>query len=330
MSEITPSVWQQNEQGEWKLYFNTESDLISSSSTLNQEQSKSKKLNNLSEMNLVLGTLVMTPKGIGRLIKNNNNIATIRLNQNAKEEQFKLNNISNYFNCFISHYSNGNYDIIRLKLKVAGKVEDIFTELEKIKKINSKENNYVLIFNKNAVKNEYTFEQLNVLNNVKFLLLSKNNVAYTISRYINIGQYWYLYSIDGICFSPSQKIKLLGVGLYGSHENKIINATIKILDGPSTISKILLEENIEIYPSSNKYGAITQIFFPKPVFCGQNQDYSVILCTKTNTNTFFGTNGKAYIDGEKGVRFSFKRVQGKSGGTGVENGNFPEFYYYVH
>ena len=109
--------------------------------------------------------------------------------------------------------------VIRLKLKVNGKTDDIFTELEKIKKINSHENNYILIFNKNAIKYEYTFEQLNVLNNVKFLLLSKNNVAYIISRYINIRQYLYLYNIDGICFSPSQKIKMLGVGLYGSHKN---------------------------------------------------------------------------------------------------------------
>ena len=65
-------------------------------------------MNNLSEMNSVLGTLVMTQKGIGRLIKNNNNLATIRLNQDSKEAQFKLNTISNYLNCFIYHYLNGN------------------------------------------------------------------------------------------------------------------------------------------------------------------------------------------------------------------------------
>lgn len=330
MSEITPSVWQQNMKGEWKLYFNTDSEFISPSSALNQEQSKIKKINNLSEKNLILGTLVMTPKGIGRLLKNNNNTATIRLNQDLKEEYFNIDNISNDFNCFITHYSNGTYDIIRLKLKVAGKVEDLYTELEKIKKINRKENNYLLIYNKNVAKNEYTFEQLNILDNAKFLLLSKNNVAYTISRYANLRQCWYLYSIDGICFSPSQQIKLLGVGLYGSHENKIINGTIKILNGPSTISKVILEENIEINPASSKFNAVTQIFFSKPVFCGKNQDYSVILYTKTNTNTFYGTNGKSYIDGEKGIRFSFKRVQGKTAGTGVESGNFPEFYYYIH
>ena len=166
MSEITPSVWQQNMKGEWKLYFNTDSEFISPSSALNQEQSKIKKINNLSEKNLILGTLVMTPKGIGRLLKNNNNTATIRLNQDLKEEYFNIDNISNDFNCFITHYSNGSYDIIRLKLKVAGKVEDLYTELEKIKKINRKENNYLLIYNKNVAKNEYTFEQLNILHQI--------------------------------------------------------------------------------------------------------------------------------------------------------------------
>ena len=330
MSEVASSVWNQDEKGEWKLYFNTESDLISQSKRLNQDHSKFNKNNNLSEMNIILGTLVMTPKGIGRLIKNNDNIATIRFNQDSKEEQFSLNLISNYFSCFISDYTNGNIDIIRLKLKASGKVEDIFTELEKINKINLKENNYLLVFNKDILKTEYTFEYLNVINKSKLILLSKNKITYTVSRYIDIKQYWYLYTLDGICFSPSQKIKLIGVGLFGSHENKIINATLKILDGPSTMSNTIFEENVEIAPSSNKFGAITKIFFSKPVFCRPNQDYSVILSSRTNTNTFYGTNGKQYIDGEKGVGFSFKRVQGKGGGTGVETGNFPELYYYIH
>ena len=330
MSEPTPSVWQQDEKGEWKLYFNTESELISSQSLSSQDQKKIKKNNNLSEVNLILGTLVMTPKGIGRLIKNNSEIATIRFKNDIQEEQFHVNNISNYFNCFIIDYLNGSTDIVRLKLKVSGKVEDIFTELEKLKKINQNENNYFLIFDKSLLKKDYSFEQLNILNNSKFLILRKNKVAYTVSRYINIRQYWYMYNIDGICFSPSQKIKLIGVGLYGSHENKIINGTLKILDGPSTMSKIILEENIEIYPSSNKMNAITSIYFSKPVFCKQNQDYSVIFHCKTNANAFYGTNGKSFIDGEKGVGFTFKRVQGKNGGTNVEAGNFPELYYYIH
>lgn len=330
MSEVSPSVWHQDNQGEWKLYFNTEKDLISTSSFHNQAQSTITINNNLSEMNIVLGTLVMTPKGIGRLIKINEDFAYIRFNQDSKEEKFLIKNISNFFKCFITDYSNGNNDIIRLRLKASGKVEDIFRELKKINKLNIKENNYILIFNKDKLKEEYTYEQINLINNSKILLLVENKVSYTVSRYISIRQSWYLYSLDGICFSPSKKIKLTGVGLYGSHDNRIITGTIKILDGPSTMSNPIFEQNVEISPSSNALASIIKIFFSKPIECKQNQDYSIILYSKVTTNTFYGTNGKAYIDGEKGVGFSFKRIVGKNGGTGVETGNFPELYYYLH
>ena len=78
MSEISPSIWQQNEKGEWKLYFNSDLEINNSSSNNNNlEQVKIKK-NNYLENNLILGTLVMTQKGIGRLIKNNVKIGIIR------------------------------------------------------------------------------------------------------------------------------------------------------------------------------------------------------------------------------------------------------------
>lgn len=132
MSEISPSIWQQNEKGEWKLYFNSDLEINNSSSNNNNlEQVKIKK-NNYLENNLILGTLVMTQKGIGRLIKNNEKIGIIRFKQD-KEEQFPINEVNNYFNCFIYDYSN-SLNIIRLKLKVLGKIDDIFDELEKIKK----------------------------------------------------------------------------------------------------------------------------------------------------------------------------------------------------
>ena len=326
MSEISPSIWQQNEKGDWKLYFNTDMELNTSSSN-NIEQIKIKN-NNISAKNLILGTLVMTPKGIGRLIKSNDNIGILRFKEDIKEEQFPLNKISNNFNCFIYDFTDG-INIIRLNLKVLGKIDDIFIELEKLKKINRNEFNYTLVYNGKSLQNEYPFEQLNILNNAKFLLLKANNIKLTLSRFLNVSQYWYTYSVDGICFSSSQKIKLIGIGLYGSHENKIINSTIKILDGPSINSKIIYEENIDISPGISKVYAVSQIFFSKPIICKQNQDYSVILYSKTLTNCYYGQQGKQLIEGEKGVNFTFKRVIGKSSGSGVESGNFPEFYYCI-
>ena len=325
MTEISPSIWQQNEKGDWRLYFNAESE-ISNSSSNNNEHIKPKKNNIASSKKKILGTLVMTPKGIGRLIKTIEDHGIIKLKDNNKEEKIPLNEISNNFNCLIYNYSNG-FNIIRLKLKVLGKIEDIFEELEKVKKINRIECNYLLIHNGISLYNEETFEQINVSNNCKFLLINSSISKYTISRFLNVSQYWFTYTIDGICFSPSQKIKLLGVGLYGSHENKIIDSTIKILDGPSMSNNVLYEENIEVLPGVSKLCCVSPIMFSKAITCHKNQDYSVLLLTRTNTNSYYGQQGKNIIEGEKGVNFTFKKIIGRTSGSSIDSGNFPEFYY---
>ena len=329
MNEESPSVWQQDKKGEWKLYFNTDIK-PNSSSKKNPEVNKTITNNNILGKKLVLGTLVMTKKGIGRLIKINQEIANIRFKEDIKEEQFNINEISNNFNCFIYDYSDGNTNIIKLKLNVLGKIEDIFEKLEKIKKINRNECNYSLIFKGKLLIKDYTYEQIDLLNNSKFLLLKEQKIKYTVSRYAAVSQYWFISSLDGICFSTSQKIKLIGIGLYGSHENKIIDSTIKILEGSEITDKIILEENIEVSPAINKFYPISQIYFSKPLICKQNQDYCILLNSKKSTNAYYGRQGKSFVEGEKGVDFTFKRIPGRLSKTSVEVGNFPELYYYIN
>ena len=329
MNEESPSVWQQDKKGEWKLYFNTDIK-PNSSSKKNPEVNKTITNNNILGKKLVLGTLVMTKKGIGRLIKINQEIANIRFKEDIKEEQFNINEISNNFNCFIYDYSDGNTNIIKLKLNVLGKIEDIFEKLEKIKKINRNECNYSLIFKGKLLIKDYTYEQIDLLNNSKFLLLKEQKIKYTVSRYAAVSQYWFISSLDGICFSTSQKIKLIGIGLYGSHENKIIDSTIKILEGSEITDKIILEENIEVSPAINKFYPISQIYFSKPLVCKQNQDYCILLNSKKSTNAYYGRQGKSFVEGEKGVDFTFKRIPGRLSKTSVEVGNFPELYYYIN
>ena len=332
MNELSPSIWQQDENGEWKLYFNTDIKL-NSSLNKNSEQIRTKAKannNNLSQKNLVLGTLVMTKKGIGRLIKINKDIVIIKFKNDTKEEKININEISNNFNCFIYDYIDGNINIIKLKLNVLGKIDNIFEELEKINKINRNKCNYSLIFKGKIVKKDFTYEELDILNNSKFLLLKEDKVKYTVTRFLAISQYWLITAEDSICFSPSQKIKLVGVGLYGSHQNKIIDSTIKILEGSEFSDKIIHEENVEISPAISKLFPISQIYFSKPIICKQNQDYCIILNSKTTTNSYFGRQGKNLVEGEKGVNFSFKKMRGgRNGGTSPESGNFPELYYCI-
>ena len=328
MSNISSSVWNQDQNGEWKLYFNNDSNM-SSIPLQNKEEQKLKKNNiNISDKNLILGTLVMTPKGIGRLIKSVDGLAHIRFNEEIKEDQFKLEEISNVFNCYITFILKDNIDTIRLKLKVAGNVENIFEELSKLNRINqSNNNNYSLIYNKTILQNENTFEQLKLENNTKMLIIEKVETECKISRFTTVQRYWPIYRQDGICFSPSENIKLLGISLYCSHDNKIINGTIKITEGPLFDGKILYEENAEIQPSSNKLTPTNKIKLRKPVICKKNMDYGIIFITNSTSNTFSGSRGKKIVEGENGINFTFKFLNGNRGGTNVDMGNFPEIYY---
>jgi len=327
MSGITPSIWNQDRNGDWKLYFNTDTETTSFSQQ-NKEEQKLKKINtNSSDKNLLLGTLVMTSKGIGRLIKSIDGTAYIRFNQDINEYHFPINEISSTFNCYITFILKGNINIIRLKLKVSGKVENIFEELEKIKKINLINNNYSLIYNKTTLKNELTFEQLKLENNAKMLILEISEQECKISRFQNIQKFWYISGIDGICFSPSENIKLLGISLYCPHDNKSMSGIIKILEGNSFSGKVLAEESIEVQPSINTINPLSKIKFSKSVFCKKNFDYIIAFSSNSNANCYSGSRGKSFIEGEKGVNFTFKKIDGNKGGSSVEIGNFPEIYY---
>lgn len=328
MSVISSSIWNQDNIGEWKLYFNTNSDIPQSS--INTEKEKSKKNNiNISDKNISQGTLVMTPKGIGRLIKSIDNIAHIRFNQEIKEEQIPLNEISNVFNCYITFMRKSDVEIIRLKLPVEGTVQNIFEELSKLKKIKEIYNNYSLIYNKNKLKRDYTFDQIKLENNSKILLIEMNEVENKIMRFGIEQAGWYTYSRDAICFNPSENIKLLGVSVYCPYDNTNINGTLKIVEGQQYEGKLLAEENVEIPPTQNKSNIRKKIKLKKSIVCKKNVDYTIVLYMRNNGKTYFGSKGKNVVEGENGINFTFKQVIGNNGRTSVNLGNFPELFYYL-
>ena len=271
----------------------------------------------------------MTPKGIGRYIKNNKGICNIRFNEQI-EEEFEINSISNHFNCFLIELLNGNINMLRIKLKVSGIVEDIYNELEKIFNIKKDDIEYSLVYKGKLLNKEYTFDQLNIINNCKILLFKERSEIFCVNRFTIVNKYWFTYTLDGICFSPSEKIKLIGVGVFGSYENKLVKGELRILDGDSINSKIMVEQNVEVPPAKSRIEPIIKIFLTKPLICHKNQDYSIILFSKELTNSYSGQGGKKIVEGENGISFSFKNLKGRRLGTTVEIGNFPEIYYFTH
>lgn len=336
MSDIKDSIWEQNEEGKWNLFFNIEDPEFSKQflSSQKDNETKTKKKNIVLPDKLVLGTQVMTPDGIGRLIKIEEPFGYIIKNKEEKTEiKYDLKNLSTSFNCLITILSqNSIEETIRLRLKTTMKVEDIFSILEKAKKIKRVEGNtYNLIFKGNKLKNDFNLEQINdIKNNCKILLIQEENLRYSVNRFKGTNTYWSVGGEDGITLSVSKRIRLIGVGVYGSHEGKKLVGEIKVLEGETDSSPIIYQQDTSILPATSKDEPIIPINFDKPVRLNPGQKYTVKLINKNFSSVYSGRDGKAIIEGEGEVSFSFFQCKGRNVGTNANVGNFPEFYYYLN
>ena len=170
--------------------------------------------------------------------------------------------------------------------------------------------------------------------NAKILLLSSNEVLIEkqILRFGQEGGGWF-YNInnDAICFSPSEDIKLLGASVYclteNSSNNNMLTGYLKVFEGQSCDGKVLVEESTEIPTAPNNTNMRKKIKFKKYINCKKNMDYTISIFTSNSGRAYCGLRGKAVVEGEDGVNFTFKRVNGRNALSSTLMGNFPELFY---
>ena len=324
MNPIKQSIWRQDTKGEWKLFFNTEYPQIEIENTQKQKS----YINKINPKTLNLGTLVMTPDGIGRLLKIENQTAKITMSKTKKEEHYPIDKISNYFVSLIKVYDKEISNWFRINLPVNGNVETLKKILIEMKIVDLQISDYLLVTNGTELKDEYTFEQLSLKSNCKILLCGQKLINCKVNRFNQVLNWWYSYNMDGITFSCNKKIKLTGIGMYGSHEGKTQNGTLKIYEN-DTPSNLLCDEIIEISPAADQSNAIVPINFKKPIVIRQNIDYTIQFQCSNYCYLYYGNGGVSTVEGEKSAEFYYKFTQGSTYGTNVQSGNFPEFYYYA-
>lgn len=324
---ITQSIWKQTNDGNWKLFFNVNHDIAAKV----ENESQLKNLMEASaKKTLKMGSLVMSPKGIGRLIKLENKIATIKFLKDDLEEVYEESQILAEFPIYIRILEKDFTNWYRLIVPANGNVEVLKKIIEELKIVDITTSNFILIYNGTEVKEEFSFDQIDLRLNSKMLLCGMKMCEYKLSRFSTTYNWWYTYNTDGISFSVNKKIKLAGIGLYGSHEGKTQNGNIKIYEGTATnMGAIFYDEPVEISPAPEQNNCINQIHFKKPINIKPHLEYTIQFICTNYCYLYYGSGGKATMEGEKGIEFYFKYTLGSSHGTGVESGNFPEFYYYA-
>ena len=322
------SIWRQTQEGDWKLFFNTDSklDTKEESEQLTKFQNDS---NYAVKKQLKMGSLVMTPKGIGRLIRMDENISKVKFLKTDTEENFEVSQISSEFFIFIKVLELTYSSWYRLSVPANGTVEQLRKLIEDLSIYDTNQSNYVLVYNGMELKDEHFFDQLDMQPNAKLLISGTKMSESKIERFTNVYDWWYTYSSDGVSFYTNKKIRLIGIGLYGSHENKTQNGVLNIFKGNvSNQGATLYEDNIEVPPALDKSNPITSFYFKKSVVINPFDEYTIQFLNTNYCYTYYGNEGKSQFICNNGVEFNFKFTLGSSHGSSAESGNFPEFYFY--
>ena len=328
MVDIPKSIWKQTDNGAWHLFFNTNSHSANSydiSRNDNPGLSKYISLLQSSQNTPKLGSLVMTPKGFGRITKQDASNVVVNFSNSESSETFPIDQVSNTLYIYIKYYNQAYSNWYKIFLPTSFTVEQFKTILEELQIVPFSKRNFLMISNGCEIKEHQTFESLGCKNGSKIIIFSQKETQYKVTRFTNTLQWWFSYTFDGITFSCNKNIRINGVGLYGSHEGKVQIGTIKLCEG--YVGVTLFEEAIEVPPVGSDASVVMPIMFKKSIPIQQGMNYTFQLISDAQVYTYYGTNGKKDVEGEKGVQFTFMFTQGSAHGSGVESGNFPEIYY---
>ncbi|KRT81158.1 BTB And C-terminal Kelch domain containing protein [Oryctes borbonicus] len=151
-----------------------------------------------------------------------------------------------------------------------------------------------------------------------------------ISRFLEVDSRWgYNGTSDRIRFQVDRRIFLAGLGLYGSiHGSQEYDATIQIVHTHSTNVVGFNKTKFSCDGSNQPF----RVMFKEPVEIIPNTSYIAIATLKGN-DSYYGTKGlkKICLQCSKGERvtFQFSYAAGNNNGTSVEDGQIPEFIFYI-
>lgn len=342
------SKWTQTQEGDWKLFFNTNKKFDDEKQT-KKAISSSVKFNTNSTMNkLKLGCKVMTPLGIGTLLKMEEKEAMVKFIKEEKTVSFQPSVVCYEFPINLKIASNEFGSWYRLYVPANGDVAMLRKLIDKLQIIDTVNCDYTLINKAMDLRDSSTFEQLQIKSDEKFLLCGMKKIEQKLSRFDKIADYWYC-NPDSIVFSVSRKIKLTAIGIYSSMDGLIQNGNIKVSEvegdargrrnrrgrsrslattdhGAGNYRETLIfEQPATVQVAIDRTNPITRVDLDKPVTIKPHQDYKVEFSCSNPSEVFFGTGGKATALGDKNVEFYFKQSMHSSSQV---QGNFPDFYYF--
>lgn len=278
------------------------------------------------------GSLVYTPDGYGILQDASPSLLKFPVKIKNKINEYSLSELTIDIPLTLLCISSSIPYKETLTIPVFSTSADIIEKIESsLTKDDLNSSSKIFFQGKEMTKSLDSLEKIGILPNSKILVAFSLGKPLTISRFTAVDEGWgYGNNVDGIAFSVSKDIRIIGFGIYTpSREKEPLTGVGKLFLGSEAKDNPLFCKELSIFKDENDVeNKVFRFVFDKPFKIAARESYSLTIQMK-GSDSYYGSAGSSVVNGEKDVVFTFVNCSGSNNGTGTSSGQIPEIYYYA-
>lgn len=329
-------VWKPNLDNVWRLYNHSDYKLKEIEPPKEGKDGKETKAQQYSPFSftklkpMTKGSVVCTSKGYGLVQAFNENKKTITVKIEGQVMELAEEEVMNEVPLNVVFIKSSVKTEEVMYIPISSTINEMVEKLEN--SLSDHGNSSVSLFfqGKELEFSTETLEKLKIMPGSKLLGLVQPRKPLSLHRFNLEYKQWNLVSgnIIGISFMPSKNIRVIGFGVYKMTQGTMI-AEAAMCTGDSIRGDVLTSKSITVGESSD-IKEMDKVTWSRPYSVKAGEYVTIYLTVTGNCTTNYGSGGKQQMDGEGDISFTFKLPNDlPSHLNSMDNGQFPEFYYYA-
>lgn len=324
---------------DWLLFSNNTRLKSKKHDEKDKEQSKAKQLQKKQKTAFYFsvrkpetkGSVIYTPDGYGIIQDISPSMKRVPVKINNKIIEYGAEELVSDIPITLRYISNSTNHEDKITVPVYSTARDIVEKIEGSIEGEMCFSSKIFFKGKEMLKSGDSLEKIGIYPECKIVVISTLGKPFFVNRFTTAYQGWgYSNSCDGITFSASKDIRVMGFGIYTPDKEKnSLNGVAKFVQGSDGKALPLFSKEVSVMKDeADPENKIFRFYFDRPYRVKAGDMYSCVIEMRSG-NSFYGSSGLYTATGEQDVVFSFTDCQGSMNGTSPSSGQIPEIYYFV-
>ena len=277
------------------------------------------------------GSLIYTPDGYGIIQDIEPSMKKIPVKINNKVTEYSMEDLMADIPIVLRFVSNAMNHEDKITVPVYANSRDLVEKIESSFEGESCFSTKIFFNGREMARTPDSLEKLGIFPDSKLIVVSSLGKPFLVNHFTTVYQGWgYSNSIDGISFSDSKDIRVMGFGIYTPDKEKSsLNGMAKFIQGNDAKNPPIFSKEVSVIKDENDPEAkVYRFYFDRPYKIKAGDSYSCVVEMRSG-NSFYGSSGQYTANGEQDVVFSFTDCSGSMNGTSPSSGQIPEIYYFV-